>query len=39
LDDSQAKALESELEAIERELEQLDLPSDKDFEGIESELP
>ncbi len=36
---SQAKALEAELKAIERELDQLDLPSDSDFSGIESELP
>jgi hypothetical protein len=39
LDATQAKALEAELKAIERELDQLDLPSDSDFSGIESELP
>jgi len=39
LDEEQAAALESELKAIERELDSLDLPSDKDFEGIESDLP
>jgi len=39
LDEDQAAALESELKAIERELDSLDLPSDKDFEGIESDLP
>lgn len=39
LDATQAKALEAELKAIERELDQLDLPSDSDFSGIESQLP
>jgi ABC-type Zn uptake system ZnuABC Zn-binding protein ZnuA len=39
LDEQQAAALEAELRAIERELDKLDLPSDQDFEGIESELP
>ena len=39
LNATQAKALEAELKAIERELDQLDLPSDSDFSGIESELP
>ncbi len=39
LAESQAKSLEAELEAIEKELDALDLPSDSDFEGIEGALP
>jgi len=35
---SEAEKLESELEAIERELDTLDMPSDSDFEDIEGSL-
>ncbi len=38
LSESDAKAIDAELTAIEKELESLTLPSDSDFGGIESGL-